>query len=1820
MRIKLTIVGAWKTGKTSLIEAFCGLPFSQIKGIQLVVDRDLVSVKFCEYSKTMQWDRYRKQFNLNQTLTDDAINLLEEDEKMIQDSQCFIVVYDVTDLYSCSLVPILIDNIYKIKELPTLSVPIIIIANKIDLNKQSTSILDMYRLSKQLDIPLYETCAQTQRSPLPPDSDPFLYANNLGLSSSTGIISSTPTMVQYHKNIQKAFMQLIKRTTELMTSQQCEVMLYESDSDNEDDMDMIDQEHVCPQCCRDVFGCFAVCGCGTTTTSTTETNTNTAPSAPQSNEKIKAPKDCYIDARGLQNPTLRSYMQNLKFLFVGSGAVGKTCTLISYTTNAFPGEYIPTVFDNYSANVMVGGCPVQIGLWDTAGQEDYDRLRPLSYPQTDCFFIVYSISSRASFENIASCWIPELTHHCGPVNKMAVMIVGNKCDLVGQRAVSTQEAIDLAKQHGVGFVEISALTQHNLKFLFDTAIRYTLNFNSLPQNNDNSNCCIRLLSCNTSPNEDEFDSMDQHMLPDELKVVVLGSGGVGKSACTIRFVTGNFLEEYDPTIEDSYRKSYTVPKFDKSIVFDILDTAGQEEFSAMQDMWIREGQAYVIMFSITSQTSFGETHLFVNKICRFKDEDSENIPIVLIGNKCDLEHERQVAYQEAADYAKSQGLLFFETSAKERINIDRMFDALAEQYAEKRIKKNMHNSAGSSAMTNKRIAITLSVFGSYKTGKNALIQRWVEDSIRRKTYHKEIETNEAPPKAETANSGGNRTKIDNAILGYATYIDVTVNVYDYQTLLRDEAIIEGSDGFIIVCDVSRKRSFEQIASSIHKIRSKPGYDYLKPMVVAANKCDISEKDRVYFENDINEFVMELGLNGFMQTSAIQNMNVANVFESVIASIRGYTTVSSFEKIKNVHQHSAAAWCMALSVDHKYLYSGSHDGTIRAWDVQNGQQLAIFTTTTKQIYKVQEIKLMNKDEIWKTSRYLISCNGDHECCVWICSADHPHFYPSAQQIKAKRIPKMFHLPRFVFRHHHQIRDFEVDPIQQLLFTVSDDKRMKIWSLKTGNCLYVAHDSKDKLNTIVSISDTDTTHLFSGSADGIIYRWTFNKTQINHDSKISTVTHSPPTMEDEKEESEQEDVLPEYDPLWKEEEEKYDQKPVNSPQYDAQDKLELAVSLLSGHYNSVNELRVSYIGKNTYLLSADASGYVRCWNTIDLSFREFRPHKDSVNYMSLGGVLSGTVRAENLKVLSPNTIYEGGNILCTASRDKLLRGYTVPSGDLLFSIKDTTLTLRAVDSNENYVIAAGKDAMVRCYSLSNANTNHGTQEDYQLIWGYHRHEDFLNRILIDNHNHVVYTADRGGVILSWDLDTGKPLTCFAGKRARHVTLIDPKISVFLSWTDLLVEFFQLCTFTFSISFIDWGALSDKYNPFDWTSTVFQFDISFDTKDFAFVWLLSVLIVWLFVILFACSYKFKYSITTMGKASQKTLAILTWCLTTIGFIPLLRNFLRTFTCHPNDLSNLLMIPSCHDALHITYMAITVITLMVYVPLCYRFAYLDGDINQCDMYSWISWKGDQPDTRRIHSCSQRSNDLSPVEKTVKVIMVATAVFLVSGTSDTQNNTGTVLIYSLIVVSLLFVGSVVLCVTLLNKPPYYFRTMNIWTSAFTFGVCWTNLWSYFVVISGTLVQKDIITKTTADIMKPSFHLGVLPIFMLIGALCMSHRVSKAKFDQIRGKFKHHRNNMKAFTKERQQQMDQEHNALLHTTKELNRIQELTALEMATTSPKTKGEAINSRKQSIKQLRKQSIKQLRKQSAAQLSVNQSKYVPAHSSEDMIHTRLTVLTK
>jgi small GTP-binding protein len=172
-------------------------------------------------------------------------------------------------------------------------------------------------------------------------------------------------------------------------------------------------------------------------------------------------------------------IQSVKLVVVGDGTVGKTCLLIAYTTNTFPEEYVPTVFDNYSANVMVDGKTVSLGLWDTAGQEDYDRLRPLSYPSTDIFLICFSVVSPASYLNVKSKWYPEVHHHC-PESK--ILLIGTKVDLredketlskMGdQKPLTPIQGEQMAKEiHAEGYMECSALTQKGLKQVFDEAIK-----------------------------------------------------------------------------------------------------------------------------------------------------------------------------------------------------------------------------------------------------------------------------------------------------------------------------------------------------------------------------------------------------------------------------------------------------------------------------------------------------------------------------------------------------------------------------------------------------------------------------------------------------------------------------------------------------------------------------------------------------------------------------------------------------------------------------------------------------------------------------------------------------------------------------------------------------------------------------------------------------------------------------------------------------------------------------------------------------------------------------------------------------------------------------------------------------------------------------------------------------------------------------------------------------------------------------------------------------------------------------------------------------
>ncbi|BGP58296.1 hypothetical protein JCM8202_000942 [Rhodotorula sphaerocarpa] len=170
----------------------------------------------------------------------------------------------------------------------------------------------------------------------------------------------------------------------------------------------------------------------------------------------------------------------------------------------------------------------------------------------------------------------------------------------------------------------------------------------------------------------------------EYRVVVMGAGGVGKSAITIRFVHQMFVEKYDPTIEDSYRRNVSVDGI--TISLEVLDTAGQELYMSLSSMYIRGGDGFLLIFSLTSAESLSALQSVREQVERVKlatattTSSRPQIPLVLVGNKLDLVQDRQVSRDEAVAVSKGWGgVPYYETSARKEINVNEIFEDVVRQ-------------------------------------------------------------------------------------------------------------------------------------------------------------------------------------------------------------------------------------------------------------------------------------------------------------------------------------------------------------------------------------------------------------------------------------------------------------------------------------------------------------------------------------------------------------------------------------------------------------------------------------------------------------------------------------------------------------------------------------------------------------------------------------------------------------------------------------------------------------------------------------------------------------------------------------------------------------------------------------------------------------------------------------------------------------------------------------------------------------------------------------------------------------------------------------
>ncbi|KAH6996822.1 P-loop containing nucleoside triphosphate hydrolase protein [Ilyonectria robusta] len=170
-----------------------------------------------------------------------------------------------------------------------------------------------------------------------------------------------------------------------------------------------------------------------------------------------------------------------KIVVVGDGGCGKTCLLISYSQGYFPEKYVPTVFENYITYPThpPTGKTVELALWDTAGQEEYDRLRPLSYPETDLIFVCFAIDCPNSLDNVLDKWYPEVLHFC-PYTPL--VLVALKSDLRYKRTcidmlktqgltpVTTEQGMAVAKKMSAQYMECSSKEMRGVDEIFERAI------------------------------------------------------------------------------------------------------------------------------------------------------------------------------------------------------------------------------------------------------------------------------------------------------------------------------------------------------------------------------------------------------------------------------------------------------------------------------------------------------------------------------------------------------------------------------------------------------------------------------------------------------------------------------------------------------------------------------------------------------------------------------------------------------------------------------------------------------------------------------------------------------------------------------------------------------------------------------------------------------------------------------------------------------------------------------------------------------------------------------------------------------------------------------------------------------------------------------------------------------------------------------------------------------------------------------------------------------------------------------------------------------
>ncbi|KAI6239847.1 Ras-related protein Rab-11A [Aphelenchoides fujianensis] len=339
-----------------------------------------------------------------------------------------------------------------------------------------------------------------------------------------------------------------------------------------------------------------------------------------------------------------------KVIIVGEPDVGKSNLRSRFTYNFFAPTALPTFPVDWTLKrLQVEEASVLLECWDTSREERFGPTAQAFYRGAQGALLVFDVTNRRSFDQIGRFWLAAVEKFAGV--RLPVVLVGKKADLEAKRAVERAEAAEFARSNGLQFVETSALLGENVDEAFG---------------------CLVEEICR------------QRATRELSNVIIVGESSARKSNLLSRYIHNTFNPNIQQTFPADFASKH-VRFQERNIKLQCWDMCGHERYRSVTKAYYRGAQGALLVFDIADRRSFEQAKEFW--LGEIEEHVGARIPIVLVGNKADLEAQRTIERPEALEFARSRGMKFVETSALTPTNVDRAFLLLLREIFEQRTKE-----------------------------------------------------------------------------------------------------------------------------------------------------------------------------------------------------------------------------------------------------------------------------------------------------------------------------------------------------------------------------------------------------------------------------------------------------------------------------------------------------------------------------------------------------------------------------------------------------------------------------------------------------------------------------------------------------------------------------------------------------------------------------------------------------------------------------------------------------------------------------------------------------------------------------------------------------------------------------------------------------------------------------------------------------------------------------------------------------------------------------------------------------------------------------